>query len=166
MLGFTGTEDKGWSGFEQKFNGLLRGKPGRLVAEEDPNGREIPATQRTADPAQRGGDLVLTIDQALQFEVEKQLAAGVNAANAGAGSRSSPTSRPATCSRWLRSSVAAVGAGPKPLPATEDNRPLTAVYEPGSTAKVVTVAGALEENAGGADDAVLRRATKIADRRP
>ncbi len=126
---------------------MLRGKPGRLVAEEDPNGREIPATQRTAKPAQRGGDLVLTLDQALQFEVEKQLIAGVNQANARGGI--AIVADVTTGDVLAMASVVAHGGGggAKLAPSTDQNRPLTAVYEPGSTAKVVTVSGALENKA-------------------
>ncbi len=144
VLGFTGTDDFGRSGFEHKFNSVLRGKPGRLVAEEDPSGREIPATQRTADPARRGGDLVLTLDQSLQFEVEKQLIAGVNQANARGGI--AIVADVQTGDVLAMASVVALGGGggAKLAPATDQNRPLTAVYEPGSTAKVVTVSGALQ----------------------
>jgi cell division protein FtsI (penicillin-binding protein 3) len=144
VLGFNGTEDKGLSGFEQQFNGLLRGKPGRLVAEEDPNGREIPATQRTAKPARRGGDLVLTLDQALQFEVEKQLAAGVNQANARGGIAIVADVKTGDVLAMASVVGHGGGSGAKPAPPTDPNRPLTSVYEPGSTAKVVTVSGALE----------------------
>lgn len=147
VLGYTGTDDKGLSGFEHKFNGVLRGKPGRLVAEEDPNGREIPATQRTADPAQRGGDLVLTLDQALQFEVEKQLIDGVNQANARGGIAIVADVKTGDVLAMASVVARGGGSGAKVAPSTDQNRPLTAVYEPGSTAKVVTVAGALENNA-------------------
>jgi cell division protein FtsI (penicillin-binding protein 3) len=147
VLGYTGTDDKGLSGFEHKFNPFLRGKPGRLVAEEDPNGREIPATQRTAQPAQRGGDLVLTLDQALQFEVEKQLIAGVNQANARGGIAIIADVTTGDVLAMTSVVAHAGGNGAKLAPPTDQNRPLTAVYEPGSTAKVVTVAGALENHA-------------------
>ncbi len=73
VLGFVGTDNGGLGGLEASYENTLKGRPGRLVAEEDPNGREIPATQRVDDPAKRGGDLVLTLDQSLQYEVEKQL---------------------------------------------------------------------------------------------
>src|SRR5262249_50678574 len=38
-----------------------------------------------------------------------------------------------------------------PAPATERNRPVTDVYEPGSTNKVITMSGAIEENLVGPD---------------
>ena len=92
VLGFVGTDNNGLGGLEAGTRRPCGASPARLVAEEDPNGREIPATQRTDDPAQRGGDLVLTLDQSLQYEVEKQLiAAGEPAPTPAAGSRSSRT---------------------------------------------------------------------------
>jgi cell division protein FtsI (penicillin-binding protein 3) len=146
VLGFAGTDNDGLSGFEDKFDTLLSGRAGRLVAEEDPNGREIPATQRTAKPAQRGGDLVLTLDQALQFEVEKQLIAGVNQANARGGIAIVADVKTGDVLAMASVVAQGGGSGAKVAPASGQNRPLTAVYEPGSTAKVVTVAGALENN--------------------
>ena len=49
-----------------------------------------------------------------------------------------------TCSRWRPSTARRKHHPARPAPATEANRPLTTVYEPGSTAKVITVGAALE----------------------
>ena len=144
VLGFVGTDNGGLGGLETGYEQTLRGKPGRIVAEQDPNGREIPATQRIDDPARRGGDLVLTLDQSLQFEVEKQLKAQVDSANARGGIAIIVDVK--TGDVLAMASVdGGNGTGPARLaPASGPNRPLTAVYEPGSTAKVITVGGALE----------------------
>jgi cell division protein FtsI (penicillin-binding protein 3) len=144
VLGFVGTDNNGLGGLEAAYESTLKGKPGKVVAEEDPNGREIPATQRIDDPAQRGGDLVLSIDQSLQYEVEKQLTAQVDSANARGG-----IAIIADVKTGDVLAMASVDGGTKNhptrlAPATEANRPLTTVYEPGSTAKVVTVGAALE----------------------
>ncbi len=144
VMGFVGTDNVGLSGLEQGYNKVLRGKPGKVVSEEDPNGRAIPATQRVDDPALRGGDLVLTLDQPLQYEVEKQLTAQVAHTNARGGIAIIADVK--TGDVLAMASVdGAHGSRPaRPTPATESNRPLTTVYEPGSTAKVITVGGALE----------------------
>ena len=146
VLGFAGTDNEGLTGLERKYETLLRGKPGRLVAEEDPSGREIPATQRTAEAAERGGDLVLTLDQSLQYEVEKQLLAQVNGVTARGGT--AIVADVQTGDVLAMASVTGGGSGSraKLAPSTDANRPLAAIYEPGSTAKVITVAGALETN--------------------
>ena len=144
VLGFVGTDNDGLGGLEAGYESTLKGKPGRLVAEEDPDGREIPATQRVDDPAKRGGDLVLSLDQSLQYEVEKQLIAQVSSAKARGGIAIIEDVK--TGDVLAMASVDGSDAhGPARLaPANESNRPLTAVYEPGSTAKVVTVGAALE----------------------
>jgi cell division protein FtsI (penicillin-binding protein 3) len=144
VMGFVGLDNNGLGGLERRYESTLRGKPGKVVAEEDPNGREIPATQRIDDPARRGGDLVLTLDQSLQYEVEKQLTAQVESAKARGG-----IAIIANVQTGDVLAMASVDGGnaqhPAELaPASESNRPLTAVYEPGSTAKVVTVGAALE----------------------
>ncbi len=145
VMGFVGLDNTGLAGLEKRYGRTLRGKPGKVVAEEDPNGREIPATQRIDDPARRGGDLVLTLDQSLQYEVEKQLTAQVESAKARGG-----IAIVADVKTGDVLAMASVDGGDAEhhahvTPATEANRPLTSVYEPGSTAKVVTVGAALEE---------------------
>lgn len=143
VLGWVGT-DKGLGGLEHQYNKFLSGTPGSLQAERDPSGREIPGTGRREVPAQRGGDLVLTLDQSLQYEVNQRLAAEVQKAKALGGT--------AVVMDIRTGDVLAMASvdGPtdtrpaRPAPPTESNHPLTDVHEPGSTAKVITVAAALE----------------------
>ncbi|MGZ4690128.1 MAG: penicillin-binding transpeptidase domain-containing protein [Acidimicrobiia bacterium] len=144
VLGFVGTDNNGLGGLEAGYESTLRGKPGEVVAEEDPNGREIPATERIDDPARRGGDLVLSLDQSLQYEVEQQLTAQVNSAHARGGIAIVADVKTGDILA-MASADGAQGSTPARLAsASESNRPLTTVYEPGSTAKVITVGGALE----------------------
>lgn len=146
VVGFVGTDNDGLGGLESEFEDFLRGRPGRVVAEADPSGREIPATEQLDRPARRGGDLVLTIDQSLQYEVERQLTEQVANVKAKGGM--------AIVADVTTGDVLAMATvdGPtettpaRPAPRTELNRPLTTVYEPGSTNKVITITGAL--NAG------------------
>lgn len=147
VLGFNGTDNKGLSGFEMKYNGLLHGKNGKLVAEEDPNGREIPATQRTAEAAQRGGDLVLTVDESLQYEVEKQLLAQVKAVSARGGIAIVSDVQTGDVLAMASVTGARNGSPAQLTPAAASNPALASIYEPGSTAKVITVSAALETKA-------------------
>jgi cell division protein FtsI (penicillin-binding protein 3) len=144
VLGFVGTDNEGLGGLEHAYESTLKGKPGKVVAEEDPNGREIPATQRIDDPARRGGDLVLSIDQSLQYEVENQLTAQVDSANARGGIAIIADVKTGDVLAMASVDGATKRHPARLAPATESNRPLTTVYEPGSTAKVVTVGAALE----------------------
>ena len=147
VLGFVGIDNQGLAGLEHQYGSTLRGRPGQVVTEEDPKGRTIPATERREVAARRGGDLVLTLDQSLQYEVERQLTAQVEKAKAKGGM---VVVTDVTTGDVLAMATA-VGATPTvpahPARASDQNLPLTAVYEPGSTNKVITVASALEQGA-------------------
>jgi cell division protein FtsI (penicillin-binding protein 3) len=144
VLGFVGTDNTGLGGLEADYQGLLRGHPGKLSSETDPSGRDIPGTVHTVTAARRGGDLVLTLDDSLQHDVEQALVAEVQQVRARGGM--------AVISDVSTGDVLAMATvdGPsertpaRPAGAREQNAPLTTVYEPGSTNKVITVASALE----------------------
>lgn len=144
VLGRTGVDDQGLAGVETAFDGELRGRPGRRVDEIDPEGREIPATQRRDRPAVRGRDLVLTVDEALQFETERRLAQQVQAVGAKGGMAIVEDVRTGDVLAMATVDGGGAGQPARPAPATEQNRTLTTVYEPGSTNKVITIASALE----------------------
>jgi cell division protein FtsI (penicillin-binding protein 3) len=146
VLGFVGADGAGLAGVEQRYDQLLRGHAGQMLLEQDPGGRQIPQGQRSVEPATPGTDLVLTIDQELQYVTERALAKAVKDFQAQAGSvvvmapgsgeilamANMPTFDP---NRYATSSAQA-----------RKNRAVSDVYEPGSTNKVITAAAAL--NAG------------------
>ena len=73
LLGSVDIDNKGISGLEKQYDSVLTGTPGELVFERDPSGRTIATGQHRVTPAQPGDDLVLTIDQAMQYETERAL---------------------------------------------------------------------------------------------
>ena len=151
VLGFVGTDNSGLGGLEAQHNDRLAGKRGELQVELDPQGRQLPGGQRQVAESERGGDLVLTIDQALQYEAEQVLATEVGNANAKGGM--AIVTDVATGDILAMANVEGGGPGhpARPAPADQRNRPVVDVYEPGSTNKVITVAGALEDGVAGAD---------------
>jgi cell division protein FtsI (penicillin-binding protein 3) len=132
---------EGVSGIEAQFDAALTGEPGRLQYEHDPSGRTIAGGTQTIDPARPGTDVYLTIDQSLQYEADRAIADQVEATGATAGMVL--MMRPSTGEILAMSSVALDADGDAVN--TRDNKPVTAVFEPGSVNKVITVAGALEE---------------------
>lgn len=74
VLGITGIDNQGLEGLEYYYEGHLRGVPGRVEAERDAVGREIPGGVSRYVPAQDGHSLVLTIDQVIQYRAERELA--------------------------------------------------------------------------------------------
>ena len=100
VLGFVGTDNNGLGGLETQYESPLRGAPGEVRAERDLQGNEIPGTNRLVRPAQRGADLVLTIDQSIQWNTEQVSPGRSKPPTPRAAPQSSPTCARATCSRW------------------------------------------------------------------
>ncbi|HAR99695.1 MAG: Peptidoglycan glycosyltransferase [Candidatus Moranbacteria bacterium GW2011_GWC2_37_73] len=73
FVGSNGELQKGMYGLEAAFQERLEGISGSRSQEGDARGRWIPVSDREVQEAQNGGDLILTINHTVQFEVEKIL---------------------------------------------------------------------------------------------
>ena len=144
IVGFTGQEGDGLDGLERVLDPSLDGKNGVVVAEFDRAGVAIPGTEiKRVDP-EAGRDVVLTIDAALQHDVEAALDKQFKLSQAAAavavvldpktGDILAMASRPTYNTNRRTSDISG-----------RMNRCVSAPYEPGSTLKVMTMAAALEE---------------------
>ena len=144
VLGFVDIDGHGQAGIEQQYDGLLRGHPGKIQLERDPQGRAIPQGRRSLEPAEPGTDLVLTIDQHLQYVTEQALYRAVREHKAKAGSvvvmspRSGEVLAMANVPTFDPNRIAAS------KPEARKNRAIADVFEPGSTNKTITAAAALQ----------------------
>jgi len=87
VLGFVNDEGKGKYGIEQFLNKQLTGTPGQLKAITDANGVPLAASKDNIQIAPKNGQNVrLTIDLAIQQQLENILAQGVKNAKAPGGS--------------------------------------------------------------------------------
>jgi cell division protein FtsI (penicillin-binding protein 3) len=143
VLGFVDIDGRGQAGIERQYDGLLRGHAGKIQLERDPQGRAIPQGHRSLEPAEPGTDLVLTIDQHLQYVAEDALARAVRQFKAKGGS--------VVVMDPGNGEVLAMANMPTFNPNRKGdneeqwkNRAVTDVYEPGSTNKTITAAAALE----------------------
>ena len=143
VLGYAGVDNKGLSGLELALDKTLAGRPGRETIVRDPFGRAIDVIRST--PAVEGRNVRLTLDATLQANAESILRSTVRKWGALAGS--------AVVLDPHSGEVLALAVEPgfdaNRFPQTpreiQRNRAVTDTYEPGSTLKVVTVAGALSE---------------------
>lgn len=85
VLGFVTPEGLGQYGIESRFNTQLQGKKGLFETKKDSLGRQITVGDSVIQPAVDGDDIVLTIDRAVQLEIEKMLARAVKAYNGDNG---------------------------------------------------------------------------------
>jgi cell division protein FtsI (penicillin-binding protein 3) len=148
LIGFTNTDEagdlQGEAGLEAQYNSLLAGRDGSEQAEMSAgqNPQPIPQTEQVVRPPVPAGSLRLTIQADIQWYAEQACAAEVEAARAR------------NCSVVVMQSgtghILALAQYPTFNPADPQSEAATAdipvqnVFQPGSTAKVITAAAALE----------------------
>jgi len=163
LLGSVGTDGRGLSGIEYERNRILTGTDGERRLVKDALGQSI--NVRDTKPAHPGDRIELTIDAAIQDEVERVLTkVGQTYRPKGATAivLDPRDSEVLAMANWPRIDANDPGAAPA---YAAQNRAVGATYEPGSTFKAVTVAGALEENVVKPDSKfVLPPQIQVADR--
>jgi len=87
VLGFTDYENQGHYGIEEFYNAQLAGKEGWIRAEHDAEGRPLVFgdQQPEMQPAVDGSDLTLSIDSAIQYMTERELASSIQEYKADSG---------------------------------------------------------------------------------
>lgn len=146
VLGFVGDDNQGLTGIEKSYDSELRGMPGWLVVENDATGQPVPQAVKRVYPSRPGHSLVLTIDQTIQYFVEREL------------DRLMSTYQPAQATILVMEpetgEIFAMGSRPTFNPERwstvsqsvwEKNTAVLYNYEPGSTLKMFVAAAALEE---------------------
>jgi cell division protein FtsI (penicillin-binding protein 3) len=143
VLGNVHFDGHGYSGLEFRYDSLLHGRDGVRRIVNDAIGQPISIDDVHA--TQPGKSLKLTLDAGLQGEVEQVLA--------GVGAQYSPRGATAIVMNPNTGAILALANWPRvnandiagaPSYATE-NRAISFNYEPGSTFKAITVAGALQD---------------------
>jgi len=141
-IGFAGTDNKGLAGVEFGLDRVLAGASGSESVVRDPFGRVLKVLE--TKPVKEGRDVYLTLDHTLQGQVERILGAA----------RTQWAAKAATAIVMDPRTGAMLAMAVEPgfdankfgelKEGRERNRAVTDTYEPGSTFKVVTLAGALE----------------------
>jgi cell division protein FtsI (penicillin-binding protein 3) len=138
LLGATGWDGHGTGGVEIKYDSLLGGTDGSRTVDLDPLGRPIPGTDRDETAAVDGGNVSLTIDADLQYTVVGLLHQTIAQTGSRGGSALVMSVKDAEvyamASEMAGKDAAEVG-----------NMAITAPFEPGSVAKVITFGAALQK---------------------
>jgi cell division protein FtsI (penicillin-binding protein 3) len=144
VVGFAGVDDNGLAGMELERNRTLSGHPGHETVVKDPYGRVVDVLN--AVPERDGHDVFLTIDHTIQAEAENALRNAVLQWHAHRAS--AVVLDPHTGAVLAMASAPGFDANNfgNVSPELQRNSPVTDVYEPGSTFKLVTVAAALSEH--------------------
>ena len=144
LVGWVGGDGAPGGGLELLLNKELEGKPGESTYEQSRDGRIIPTGEQQITPAVPGRDVQLTIDSDLQWFAQNAIAQKVKETQALSGS--------VVVMRVKAGELAAVASYPTFDPnniakasGNLTNKAFTEAFEPGSIAKVMTAAAALQE---------------------
>lgn len=142
VIGRTNIDGVGISGLELQFDEVLTGTGGEMRREVAPGGRSIPGSETVAAQPVAGDDLVLTLDRSIQYSTEQVLleqVAAIGAKGATAIAMDADTGDIYSMASVRRDDeTGSYGV-------TSGNFAAVDAYEPGSVAKVITVASALSE---------------------
>ncbi len=165
VVGFTGTDNNGLYGIEIQYENILRGIDGRAIAEKDVFGNVLPGNIKSYIDPVDGKDIALTIDSQIQYITEKNLEE--------------------VCKKYNARGATAIVMDPEngeifamaTYPGFDPNNyqdydvysykagAISFTYEPGSTFKIINVAGALDNNTVGKDQVFdLPPSIRVSDR--
>ena len=147
LLGFVNDAGKGQYGVEAYYQAELAGRNGSMSTYQDLTGREIVVGGATKKDPVNGADLQLTVDADIQHAAEQALAAGVARNKAESGSVLVMDPKTGAIIAWADyPTYNANNSGQTAVDRFID--PVAShLYEPGSTMKVVTLSGAIENHA-------------------
>jgi cell division protein FtsI (penicillin-binding protein 3) len=143
FLGYVGMDDYGLSGIERQFDAELHGIPGKMSIQRDARGHYFGSVEQ---PPSAGENLVLTIDEKIQYIAERELEQAMAETHAIAGTVVVEDPRTGEILALANRPNFNPNNTRHITPAQLNDRAVSDIYEPGSTFKVVTVAAALEEN--------------------
>ncbi|URM91700.1 penicillin-binding protein 2 [Streptomyces sp. MRC013] len=144
ILGYVNTEGRGAGGLEAMLDRELAGRDGSITYAHS-GGRRVPTAGARETPAVPGSDIELTIDRDIQWAAQKAIAEQVAASRADRGYVVVQNVRTGE----ILAMANAPGFDPNDLSRADSaamgNAALQDAFEPGSTAKVMSMAAVLEE---------------------
>jgi cell division protein FtsI (penicillin-binding protein 3) len=142
VLGFVDLDEKGLGGIEYELDEQIRGKSEKIIVMAD-------ARQRWFDGGEgqreRGANVVLTLDEKVQYIAERELGAAIAKTRAIAGTvvvMNPSTGEILALANWPKFNPNAASDVPAEA---RMNRGVSALYEPGSTFKLITLAAAFDQ---------------------
>src|SRR5205807_6590819 len=142
VLGFVDLDEKGLGGIEYGLDGQIRGKSEKIVVMADARQRWFDGVEAQRE---RGADVVLTLDEQIQYIAERELAVAIAKTHAMAGSvvvMNPNSGEILAMANWPKFNPNSAGdvSGDVRM-----NRAVSIAYEPGSTFKLITLAAAFDQ---------------------
>ena len=151
VLGYVGSDDNGLGGLEEKFDSQLHGAPGLMYTAMDARRKVLGSSEHDPEPGQ---NLVLTVDENIQFMAERALDHAMQKTQALNGT--------VVVQDVHTGQILALAIRPTFNPnqvrhATPDmlrDHAVSDVYEPGSVFKLVTYSAAMDQAVAKPDDMI------------
>lgn len=151
-LGFVGLDNQGLAGVEHFHHTVLKGNPQRSVLEKDARGRFLWTAAYAQEINKGKRDVVLTLDEVIQFIAERELKKQVQEYQAKSGL--------AIVMDPFTGGIYALASAPEFNPNNYSaypkhfwrNEAVASAYEPGSIFKPIVAAATLEEDLAEPDD--------------
>ncbi len=144
LIGFAGIDNNGLDGLERDYDKYLKGQEGHSVILRDARQRELLLEKNYIAPVE-GLDVVLTIDETIQFIAERALDRMYQKYNAKGASIIVMDPSTGEILAFANRPTYDLENVSKSSPESRTNRAIVFTYEPGSVFKIVTASAALQE---------------------
>jgi cell division protein FtsI (penicillin-binding protein 3) len=141
ILGYVGMDDEGLSGIEREYNDELRGKPGSMIISVDARRKWFGSVEKHPEP---GENVVLTIDQQIQYIAERELDSAMAQTHAISGTVVVQNPRTGEILALANDPRFNPNVRREITPERLKDHAVSDVYEPGSTFKLVTLSAAID----------------------
>jgi len=152
VVGFAGIDNQGLDGLERYYDASLKGKAGKVMAERDARGRLVVADNKKVTAGTDGLNVVTTLDKTLQHIAQVELAKAFDKYRCKAASilvMDPHTGELLAVANYPNFDPNDFKGYGKEI---WSDRAVADAFEPGSTFKLVTMAGALEDGVVNEDD--------------
>src|SRR5467141_2484834 len=142
VLGFVDLDEKGLGGIEYELDDQIRGKSEKIIVMADARQRWFDGGEAQRE---RGANVVLTLDEKVQYIAERELGAAIARTRAIAGTvvvMNPSTGEILALANWPKFNPNTASDAPAEA---RMNRGVSALYEPGSTFKLITLAAAFDQ---------------------
>ncbi|MFZ3063972.1 MAG: penicillin-binding protein 2 [Nitrospirota bacterium] len=144
LIGFAGLDNTGLSGIEARYDEFLKGEDGFVILERDARGSHIFPSSGYKPPV-KGRDIILTIDEGIQYICERELDKAIQKTHAKSGMIIGMDPKTGEMLAMAVKPSFNPNEFIKYAPEEWRNRIVSDPYEPGSTLKVIVASAALED---------------------
>ena len=151
VLGYVDVDEKGLGGIEYALDETIRTKPGKMLILADAHRRWYDSTDKAPDT---GTSVELTLDEKIQYIAEKELAQAIQETHAKAGTvmvENPNSGELLAVANWPTFNPNAAKDSP---PEARVDRAASALYEPGSVFKIVTLSAAIDQGITNPDEVI------------